>query len=298
MVLYKLSFLGGIFVFALFSKTKRVSNKTNEKINKQEDVLDSLTDIGLARGNNEDCVITITHPENDNLKLLAVADGVGGRESGEVASNFAIQTLEKWFKNQSQDKINNTSRLSKYLTQIIRFINNYLYIVKSNRTGCATTLTCAVINETDTVVANIGDSRAYTVKGKEMEQVTKDDSLVWIYYEQGALKKEEMRFHKKSTLITKCIGPDYNTKPDITVLENGSYDGILLFTDGVTDCLSDSKIKQLVHTKKENLAHTIIQEAVYGKPAKRIPKGKEFYCPQNGKDNASVALYFKTSQYI
>ena len=260
-----------------------------------EDVLDSLTDIGLHRDNNEDSVITITHPENNNLKLLAVADGVGGSESGEVASNFAIRALAKWFKNQPQSKINNTEKLTKYLTQIIRFINNYLYIVKSNRTGCATTLTCAVINEKDTVVANVGDSRAYTVKGKEMEQVTKDDSLVWIYYEQGTLKKEELRFHKKSTLITKCIGPDYNTKPDIIVLENESYDGILLFTDGVTDCLSDSKIKRLVQT---NLAHTIIQEAVYGKPAKRVPKGEEFYCPQNGKDNASVALYFKTSQYI
>ena len=298
MVLYKLSFLGGICVFALLHKTKRLSNKSNEKMNKKEDVLDSLTDIGLSRNNNEDSVITITHPENDNLKLLAVADGVGGRESGEVASNFAIQTLEKWFKNLSQEKINNTSHLSKYLSQVIKFINNYLYIVKSNRTGCATTLTCAIINETDTVVANIGDSRAYTVKGKEIEQVTKDDSLVWIYYEQGTLKKEQLRFHKKSTLITKCIGPDYNTKPDITVLENESYDGILLFTDGVTDCLSDSKIKQLVHTKKEHLAKTIIQEAVYGKPSKRIPKGEEFYCPQNGKDNATVALYFKSGQYI
>ena len=187
--------------------------------------------------------------------------------------------------------------MTKYLKKSIRFINNYLHIAKSYRNGCATTLTCAIINDTHTVIANIGDSRAYTVKNNRIEQITKDDSVVWYYYEQGELTKEELRFHRENSLITKCIGPDYNIQPEITVIENDSYDGILLFTDGVTDCLSDSKIQKLVHSDKETLAQTIIQEAVYGKPVKRIPKGKNFYLPKNGKDNATVALYFKRNQY-
>lgn len=285
-------------MFAFLSKTKKQFDKQMNCLGNQEDILDSLSDVGLSRTNNEDSVITITHPENPNLKLLAVADGVGGRSSGEVASNFTIRALEKWFTNESERKINNTKLLSKSLSKIIRFINNYLYVVKSYRTGCATTLTCAVINEENTVVANIGDSRAYIAKEDSIEQITKDDSVVWIYYEQGNLTKEQIRFHKENKLITKCIGPDYNTKPQITILNNNSYNGLLLFTDGVTDFLSDSKIEKLVHKKKDTLAQTIIQEAVYGKPSKRIPKGKEFYCPQNGKDNATVALYFKMDSYV
>lgn len=277
-------------MLALFNKSKRSHG--------DGDILDSLSDTGLIRNNNEDRVITITHPKNKNLKLLAVADGVGGKEGGEVASNFAISVLENWFLNLPTGTINNTKKLSKYLTNIIQCINNCLYVVKSYRRGCATTLTCAIINKRKTVIANIGDSRAYIVKKDSLEQITKDDSVVWYYYEQGELTKEQLRFHKQRSLITKCIGTDYDTKPDIIILENNSYNGILLFTDGVTDCLSDSKLEKLVHTKKEKLAYNIIKEAVYGKQAKRIPKGAEFSVPKNGKDNASVALYFKETQYI
>jgi protein phosphatase len=283
-------------VFTIFSRKENSSNKREKEYQNNDDVLDSLSDIGLSRGNNEDSVITVIHPNNHNLKLLAVADGVGGKECGEMASNFAVSTLEKWFLNLSENHINNSAYISRSISQMIKFINNYLYIVKSYRTGCGTTLTCAVINEKDTIIANIGDSRAYIVKDEEMKQVTRDDSLVWYYYELGEISKDEIRFHRNSRLITKSIGPDINVDPEIVRISNRSYDGIFLFTDGVTDCLSDSKIKKIVtNCKKDCLAKEIIKEAVYGKPAKRAPKGKEFYIPKNGKDNASVALYLKTS---
>lgn len=283
-------------MFALFNKLEKYDNRI-KNITTNEEILDSLSDIGLNRSNNEDSVITLIHPNNQNLKLLAVADGVGGRESGEVASNFTISVLEKWFYNLPEETINNTKKLSKYLTNIITCINNCLYVIESYRTGCATTLTCAIINKKKTVVANIGDSRAYIFHGDTLKQITKDDSVVWTYYEQGELTKEQLRFHKQRSLITKCIGTDYGTKPDITILENTDYTGILLFTDGVTDCLSDSKLERLVHTKKQDLAHSIIKEAVYGKQSKRVPKGENFSTPKNGKDNATVALYFKETQY-
>lgn len=282
----------------IFSKRKeKNSNKREKEYQTSDDVLDSLSDVGLSRGNNEDSVITVIHPSNPNLKLLAVADGVGGKECGEIASNFAVTTLENWFLTISENHINNSAYISRSLLQMIKFINNYLYIVKSYRTGCGTTLTCAIINEKDTIIANVGDSRAYIVKDEEMEQVTRDDSLVWYYYELGEISKDEIRFHRNSRLITKSIGPDFNIDPDIIRISNKSYDGIFLFTDGVTDCLSDSKIAKIVtNCKKNNLAKEIIKEAIYGKPVKRAPKGKEFYIPKNGKDNASVALYLKTDQ--
>lgn len=286
-------------MFTFFSRKERNSNKREKEYQNSDDVLDSLSDIGLSRGNNEDSVMTLIHPNNPNLKLLAVADGVGGKECGEIASNFAVTTLEKWFLNLSENHINNSAYISRSLLQMIKFINNYLYIVKSYRTGCGTTLTCAIINEKDTIIANVGDSRAYIVKDDEMKQVTRDDSLVWYYYELGEISKDEIRFHRNSRLITKSIGPDFNVEPDIIRISNKSYDGIFLFTDGVTDCLSDSKIEKIVFSsKKNNLAKEIIKEAVYGKQSEKAPKGKEFYVPQNGKDNASVALYLKTNQYI
>ena len=61
------------------------------------DILETKTDIGLIRETNEDKAITLTHPKNKNIKLLAVADGMGGKEDGELASNYIINSLERWF---------------------------------------------------------------------------------------------------------------------------------------------------------------------------------------------------------
>ena len=280
-------------MFAFLNRKRQKSNN----LKKDDCILDSLSNAGLVRDNNEDRVATVVHPKNSNLKLLAVADGVGGYENGELASNFAIITLQRWFTNLSEDLINNSRYMSKSISQMIQFINNYLYIVKSYRNGCGTTLTCAIINSHDTIIANVGDSRAYILKDNEVKQITRDDSLVWYYYEIGNLSKEELRFHKKNSLITKYVGPDIDIEPDIIKIPNGSYDGLLLFTDGVTDCISDSKIEKIVtKSKKTNLAQAIINEAVYGKPPKRIPKGDDFCIPINGKDNASVALYLKETK--
>ena len=297
MLSYYLS-LGGILVFTFLNRKRK--NSSNITVKASSDcVLDSLSDAGLVRDNNEDSVTTVVHPNNQNLKLLAVADGVGGCEDGEVASNFAIMTLQKWFTNLSEDTINNSRYMSKSITEIIRFINNYLYIVKSYRNSCGTTLTVAIINKRETIIASVGDSRAYIVKNNEIKQITRDDSLVWYYYEAGELKKDEIRFHRENCLITKYVGPDLDIDPEIIRLSNDSYDGLLLFTDGVTDCISDSKIEKIVNkSSKANLAKAIIKEAVYGKPPKRIPKGKEFRVPVNGKDNASVAVYLKETSYV
>lgn len=285
-------------MFAFFNRKRKNPKKTIENVN-NDGVLDSLSNAGLVRNNNEDRVVTVVHPQNNNLKLLAVADGVGGHENGEVASNFAITTLQKWFTNLNADLINNSKYIQKSMGQIIKFINNYLFIVKSWRNGCGTTLTCAIINNYDTIIANIGDSRAYIVKDNGIKQITRDDSLVWYYYESGDISKEEIRFHKQSSLITKYVGPDFNIEPEIIKIRNNSYDGLLLFTDGVTDCISDSKIEKIVtKSSKKKLVQNIIKEAVYGKPPKRIPKGDEFCVPINGKDNASVAIYFKEKSYV
>lgn len=263
---------------------------------KKHDILTSITDIGLIRNNNEDCVITLTHPCNNEIKFLAVADGLGGNDKGELASNYVINELKKWFNRENINTFSSTLLCSQKLYQVIIDINNCLYLNEHHKSKCGTTLTCAIVTEKDTIIANIGDSRAYIIFKDEFKQLTKDDSLVWNYYEQGKLTKDEIRFHHYNNLITKCIGHEYNTSPSIIKLKNNSYDGLLLFTDGVTDCLSDEKIKFIVNkTNAKHIAPKIIHEAVYHQQKNIIPPGMEFNNVINGKDNASVALYIKYS---
>lgn len=261
---------------------------------KTQDILTSITDIGLLRKKNEDYVTTLIHPSNKKIKLLAVADGVGGCPKGEVASKFVIKSLEKWFVNENKKSFESISLLSKKIYKEIVNINNELYKKEYNSSKCGTTLTCAIITEKDTIICNIGDSRAYVVKDNEIKQITKDDSLVWQYYEQGILTKDELRFHVNNSLITKCIGHMYNVKPSIIKIENNNYNCLLLLTDGVTDCLSDEKIKFIVNKNTgQDIAKQLINEAIYHKQYDNIPKGFSFNNIVNGKDNASVALYIK-----
>lgn len=268
------------------------------KFLKKKDILTSMTNIGLIRKNNEDCTITKLHPHNKKIKLLAVADGMGGFDKGEFASKFVIKALEQWFINENIKTFDSSILLSKKLHIAITDINNFLYLHEYNKSKCGTTLTCAIVTEKNTIVANIGDSRAYILSNNEIKQITKDDSVVWNYYEHGELNKDELRFHIQNNVITKCIGHIYNVKPSIIKIDNNNYTGLLLFTDGVTDCLSDDKIKFIVdkHNNKD-IAKKIIKEAVYKKQNNIIPKGIEFHDIKNGKDNASVALYIKSEQY-
>lgn len=262
----------------------------------KKDILTSISDIGLIRKNNEDSVITITHPDNDKIKLLAVADGVGGYSSGEIASNFVIQALKKWFIKEKTNNFKSTMLIAQHLYKVIIDINNYLYLNEYNKSKCATTLTCAIVTEENTLIANIGDSRAYAIIDQEVVQLTKDDSIVWNYYESGSISKDQIRFHIQNSIITKCIGHEYNTKPSVIKIKNSDYKGILLLTDGVSDCLSDKQIKYIIENSKDSqIAKKLIDEAVYHQQENDIPKGLEFNDILNGKDNATVALYMKHS---
>ena len=259
-----------------------------------DDILTSISNPGLIRKNNEDSAIVLKHPLNNNIKLLAVADGIGGNHKGEYASQYVIERLCNWFINENINTFSTYHNLYRNLYNKITTINNELYIDEYNKSRCGTTLTCAIVTEKETIVANIGDSRAYILNNNEIKQVTKDDSLVWQYYEKGILSKDELRFHINSSLITKCIGHEYNVNPTISRINNNDYNCLLLLTDGITDCLSDKKIKFIVDKNNgKNIAKALINESVYKKQNDNIPKGIEFKKVRNGKDNATVALYVK-----
>lgn len=272
---------------------------------KKKNILTSITDRGLVRNKNEDRVITLEHPYNVNIKLLAVADGMGGCKNSELASEYVINKLKNWFINLPIDQFNNNIDLMLY-NKIIEInnklvdysstnnkINNYKLYNSSNMYP-GTTLTCAIITEEDTIIANIGDSRAYAIIKNKIVQLTKDDSYAWIEYENKKISKDELRFSPFNSYIYKCIGHKYNVKPSIGLIKNNYYTCLLLFTDGVTDCLSDNKIKFIVDkTNNKFLAKKLIHEAVYSKKDDVLKVGCYSNIIKKGKDNASVALYIK-----
>ena len=161
-------------------------------------ILQKKSDIGLIREKNEDAGIVLVHPKNNAIKLLAIADGMGGKDLGDVASSYVISEIGKWFKSSSPSLISDTSKLSTRLKEHIKNLNSNL-ISKYGYNKLGTTLTLVIINEKETLILNIGDSRCYIWKD-ELKQITEDDSQVWLYYRAGEVNTEDLRFFKEDCI--------------------------------------------------------------------------------------------------
>ncbi len=263
------------------------------------EILDVKTHIGLIREKNEDAVRAISHAKNNNLKLLLVADGMGGRSHGEVAANYVADSLEKWFQNKDPKELNDTKNISELLTRYIKTLNTNL-IKKYGTDQLGTTLTLALVNKKETILFNVGDSRGYIYKNKKLIQITEDDSDVWMYYKYGEVKKDDLRYFSNNNIVTACIGICKELCQISTTIINNDYDLLVLLTDGVTDIITDSKIKTLIRKiPKPNLLESIVEEAVYVDQNLKIParlKRKflaNYIVPFKGRDNASGAIYIK-----
>lgn len=267
---------------------------------KESCILQKKSDIGLIREKNEDSACVLSHPKNHSIKLLAIADGMGGKDLGDVASNFVIEVLSDWFKKESLDILSDSKKLETVLKKKVSKINDDL-IANYGREKLGTTLSMGIVNEENTIILNIGDSRCYTYKDGKLKQETEDDSHVWLFYKSGEATKDDLRYFSTSSFISACIGLNKDLcVPNIIEIKNDSYDMIMFFTDGVTDLLTDKKMKEVIEKYKKNqILDRLIQEAVYVDQDLHVPPrlcrnfAEPFHVPSHGKDNATGAIYIK-----
>lgn len=275
---------------------RRISTNLDITPKAYESVMYTLSDKGKIRRHNEDSVTAISHPKDNSVKLLAVADGLGENGNGKEASSYTIEELEKWFKKLSYEDISNSFSLQFGLYKTIEKINKDL---RDRQEKIGTTLTCAVVTHDKTIVISIGDSRCYIMKDTNIKQITSDDTKIYEDYINGIISKNDLRFYQYNVL-DESLGlhhklSSWKAKPKL--FDNDKYDKLLLFTDGVTDCLSDDKIKLIANTsKKEEILEKIINEAVNVEQEipkdLSIPKSSRTY-PIPGQDNATGAILIK-----
>lgn len=263
------------------------------------EILQKKTDIGLVRDKNEDASLIVKHPKNKNIKLLAVADGMGGKTDGDIAANYVINSLNKWFINKKIKQLNNTEEIEKLLKSYLKRLNSFL-IKKYGSNHLGTTITIALINNKHTIFFNCGDSRGYVYKDKKLIQITSDDSDVWYYYKYGEVEKDDLRYFVNNNLINACIGTTTGLCMISTYVIENNYDMLLLFTDGVTDMITDDKISKIIRKEaKENILDKIINEAVYVDQNLFVPTKlqlkslSKYIIPFNGRDNATGVIYIK-----
>ncbi len=232
-----------------------------------------LTDVGKVRDHNEDSVVIV---ENYNKEiLLAVADGMGGHNAGEVASSIAITHLGKRFKEVAS--VGNKEDAINWLQETVSEINVLIYKYTDEHpesTGMGTTLVTAILTNNFLLIGNIGDSSGFVIKNKKLHKITTDHTLVNLLVKSGELTEEEAKDHPKKNVLMKALGAITNVEMDIFDVEK-DVDGILLCSDGVTNMLDQAIIEKVINDKAD------VEEKV-----KKII----FKCNnRGGNDNISVA---------
>lgn len=262
------------------------------------------------RDNQEDAALLVVHPKNNKFKMMVVADGVGGFLKGEEASKMLVNQIQEWFENLDASYYENPEAIEDAIKNKLNEINYNIY---ENGGLAATTFCGAIIAKYKTIVANVGDSRAYVIKDFDINQITEDQSEVWQerkadiedgFIEEEEFDKDEIRFDKYSNCITQAVGGDRGElNPDFYIIENSSYDVLFLVTDGVSDILSDKQLMAInKKTNRKELARRIIEASLTEEDrapqyleeiAEDIP---ERYVTKTtpGKDNATIVLIDKS----
>ena len=258
-------------------------------------------DIGRRRKNQEDSVLILTHPENPDFKLLVVSDGMGGVELGEKASQYTVQELAKWFQSLPKDYFYYPMDLQNLFNNKIASISNQIYQTynsqyRSIQSGA--TLASAIVTEDKTIVSSVGDSRVYTVFQGRLRLLSRDESRVWPLpkkpHEITPEELDELRFDKYNNQIVRCMGDELEGHCIQTLITpNNSYDRLLLFSDGVTDLLSQERIRIISSQAPKDLVTKMLVDEAINLDAIRRQGADEFYNGRipAGKDNASAAMY-------
>lgn len=225
----------------------------------------AATETGPVREHNEDAYFVAemeSDTARDNGLLLAVADGMGGHQHGEVASQLAIETLrEEYYKSEV-----GPTDVPQRLKQAFRRANEQIY--QSGTAGgeanmMGTTLVAAVIRGNDLTIANVGDSRAYLVRAKRATQVTRDHSLVAEQVATGAMTEDEARESQHRNIITRALGHRQRVDVDIFEIRLLADDRLVLTTDGLYDYLPDDTMVTTVLNKyPEEAARELVSLAI------------------------------------
>lgn len=202
------------------------------------------TDKGKLRVCNEDALLVM--PE---FRIFAVADGVGGRNAGELASEKAAAGIERYVRQnpieEAYGNIGTEQTLTWYFLECFKEINSEimgLARVDARNAGMATTAVMAHIFEETLYVANIGDSRAYILHEGEISQITDDHTYVNRLIKTGGLTKKEAAAHPQKNVITRALGAETDVKPDFFTIKLRTGDRVLLCTDGLHGELTDEEI--------------------------------------------------------
>ena len=218
-------------------------------------IVGSGQSVGKQREHNEDSLLCITttiawHGGNVPFGLYIVADGMGGHQFGEVASNTAIRIMAGYIMRAFHSYLFNlpTQPLQESLQEIMETaIKDAHRTVQKEAPGSGTTVTAALVLGQQVTIAHIGDSRAYAVyPDKRIQPITRDHSLVKRLEELGHLSKDEAANFPHRNVLIRALGQGENLEADIFTLPFPQPGCLMLCSDGLWGVVNDQDISRAV----------------------------------------------------
>ena len=262
-----------------FSRNMPQAQGTKERQNPVEAMMNNVTvvgfsDIGLVRANNQD--VFGIFPE---LNLAAVADGMGGRPAGEVASKMAMDSISEFLVRAKESDGVPRADLP-LLEEAISYANKKVFDASEANAlyrGMGTTVVAMLVHKEEVLIGFAGDSRAYLYRGGVLTQMTEDHSVTNEYIRAGMITREEAKRHPLKHVISRGVGVEPTVSPETFKKSAQAGDIFLLCTDGLSNMLDEDDICSILNKNQGNLSLAISSLIESAKGA-------------GGRDNITVIL--------
>jgi len=224
----------------------------------------SASDLGRQRQGNEDNLFV-------RAPLFVVADGMGGAQAGEVASEMAVESFDGGLPDGAP---------AEGLVKLIEDANRRIHDrsrAEAQRAGMGTTVTAAYVGEREVTIAHVGDSRAYLLRDDDLIRLTRDHSLVGELVARGKLTEEQAETHPQRSVITRALGPEPDVQVDVDAYQARAGDVFMVCSDGLTSMVPEARVKPIL------VGSGSLEQA-----------GRELIAAANeagGRDNITVILF-------
>ena len=219
------------------------------------------SDRGIVRSTNEDACFVLL-PD----RVYVLADGVGGGNSGEIASRTAVSEIANYVVEHPISRMMDRYEIVGYLKKAIDKANTKIYTMArtyEENSGMATTTVVLYVRRGKAYIGNVGDSRAYLYRKGELTQLTEDHTYVNSLVKAGVLSREEAEHDERKNVIIKALGAEPEVEPDFFQVDIKVGDILLCCSDGLYDELTDEEIIRCIKKNESmtDLAKELVEKA-------------------------------------
>lgn len=222
----------------------------------------ATSDVGRAREINED-YFSISY-QDDPIQLFIVADGMGGYNGGEIASNLAVTTAKDYIISNYETAKESKEKLLELVKSASQYANMIVYEkaqAEEELRKMGTTLDICLIYQSRAFISHIGDSRIYRKRKDFFRKLTKDHSYVQQLLDEGKITKEESITHPEKNMLMKALGCTSFIEPDAMIKGFIKGDVILMCSDGLTNMVSEEELVEIINENPTDATKLMIQKA-------------------------------------